>query len=238
VLAWIAFVAAAVASPAAAAARPAVAQEASHEEPARAGEADAQAPAEQASEAPAAEEAHAEAQEGGEHGEGEAHEESIWLSLTRLLNFVILVGGLGYLLKTPLANYLARRGAEIRRDLAEAETLRASAGEQIAEIDRKLEQLPAELETLRSRGAEEIVAEEARIQAAAEAERERLVDQTRREIDQQVRVARQALMREAADLAVGAAAERIRHELTPEGQLRLVDRYADQVQDVQRRASS
>ncbi len=228
-LAWIAFIAAATPSSAAAAAGPAVAQEASHAEPARAGEAEAQEPTGQAL---GTEAEHATAQEGGEHGEGEAHEESIWLTLTRLLNFVILVGGLGYLLKTPFSNYLARRGAQIRRDLVEAEELRASAGAQIAAIDRKLDLLPGELEALRTRGAAETVAEEARIQAAAEAERERLVEQTRREIDQQVRVARQALIREAADLAVGAAAERIRRELTPEGQLRLVDRYADQVRDV------
>jgi len=47
-------------------------------------------------------------------------------------------------------------------------------------------------------------------------------------------VARQELIREAADLAVGAAAERIRRQLTPEGQLRLVDRYAEQVKDAAR----
>lgn len=232
-LAWIAFVTAAVAPPAAVAAGPAVAQEASQEEPPGAGDAGVQEPAGEPVEAHGAEEAgHAAGQEGGEHGEGEAHEESIWITLTRLLNFLILVGGLGYLLKTPLANYLVRRGAQISRDLVEAEQLRASAGEQIARIERRLELLPSELEALRTRGAEEIAAEEARIQAAAEAERERLVEQTRREIDQQVRVARQALMSEAADLAVGAAAERIRRELTPEGQLRLVNRYADQVRDV------
>jgi len=222
-LAAVALVAAAVSSPAALAAGPAVAQDASHREPARAGE-------------PAAEPAgHAAGQEGGEHGESEAHEESLWLTLTRLLNFAILVGGLGYLLKTPVANYLARRAAEIRRDLVEAEELRASAGEQIAELDRKLQLLPGEIDALRARGTEEIAAEEARIRATAEADRERLVEQARREIDQQVRVARQELIREAADLAVGVAAERIRRQLTPEGHLRLVNRYADQVRDVQGR---
>jgi F0F1-type ATP synthase membrane subunit b/b' len=211
-----------VASPAAIAAGPTVAQDASHDEPARAGEVGTQEPAGPASGA------HATAA-------GEVHEESLWLTLTRLLNFLILVGGLGYLLKTPLANYLARRGAQISKDLVDAEALRASAGAQITDIDRKLERLPGELETLRARGAEEIAAEEARIRTAAEAERERLVEQTRREIDQQVRVARQALTREAADLAVGAAAERSRRQLTPEGQLRLVDRYADQVREVENR---
>ena len=81
-----------------------------------------------------------------------------------------------------------------------------------------------------ARGADEIAAEEARIRQAAEATRARLLEQTRREVDQRVRVARQELLREAADLAVGVAAERIQRDLTPEGHLRLVDRYAEQVQ--------
>ena len=239
-LAWVAFVAVGVASLAAGAAGAAVPRDASQADPVRS-ELGAQtgAPAEPVGQAPAGPVAGAaghDEQAGAEHGEGEAHEaESIWRTLARLLNFAILVGGLGYLLKTPLANYLEHRSTQISRDLVEAEQLRASAGEQIAQIDRRLQALPDEIEALKARGAAEVTAEEARIRAVADAERARLVEQTRREIDQQVRVARQELMREAADLAVGAAAERIRRQLTPEGQLRLVDRYADQVRDVQGR---
>lgn len=174
---------------------------------------------------------HPEHEDAAAHGEGEAHEgESLWRTIARLLNFAILAVGLAYLLKTPLANYLKRRAEQISRDLVEAEQLRATAGEQIAQINEQLRALPGELEVLKARGADEIAAEETRIRQAAEAARARLLEQTRREVDQRVRVARQELLREAADLAVGAAAERIERDLTPEGHLRLVDRYAEQVQ--------
>jgi F-type H+-transporting ATPase subunit b len=174
---------------------------------------------------------HPEHEDATAHGEGEAHEgESIWRTIARLLNFAILAGGLAYLLKTPLANYLKRRAEQISRDLVEAEQLRATAGEQIAQINEQLRALPGELEVLKARGADEIAAEETRIRQAAEAARARLLEQTRREVDQRVRVARQELLREAADLAVGVAAERIQRDLTPEGHVRLVDRYAEQVQ--------
>lgn len=175
---------------------------------------------------------HEEAQ-AAEHDAEEAHAggESLLVTLARLANFLILFGGLGYLLKQPLANYLHGRGTYIRRELVEAEEMRGRARQQIEEVDAKLRALPAELEALKSRGAEEVAAEEARIRQAADIERERLREHTRREIEQQLRIARQALRREAAGLAVDAATARIRRSLTPDGHLRLVDRYAEQVRD-------
>jgi F0F1-type ATP synthase membrane subunit b/b' len=89
--------------------------------------------------------------------------------------------------------------------------------------------LPGELELLRKRGQEEIAAEELRIEEAAAAERERLLEQTRREIDVQLRIAHRELVEHASNLAVGLAGDRIRQKITPEDQGRLVDRYLQQV---------
>lgn len=211
-LAWILLVLAPAAPVRAAGSGAALAQEPAH------------APAGGAASAPQAEAEHAEDES---HAEGE----SIWRTIARLLNFVILVGGLGYLLRTPLANYLERRRTQINRDLVEAEDMRQGASAQIAEIDAKLRALPGDLDALKKRGADEVAAEEVRIRKMAAAERDRLLERTRREIGRQVRVARQELTREAADLAVGAAAGRIRRHLTPDGHLRLVDRYAEQVRE-------
>ena len=160
------------------------------------------------------------------------HEEGwVWPLIARLINFAVLAGTLVYFLRKPFADYLKNRGEQIRRDRVAAEELRRTAEAQLAAVDAKLKALPGEIETLRRQGAEEIVAEGARIRAAAEAERDRLLDHARREIDLQVRIAKQELMREAAELAVGVASERIKKGLTPEAQLRLVDRYADQVKE-------
>lgn len=157
------------------------------------------------------------------------HEESIVKTVARLVNFAILVGALVYLLRSPLAGYLSSRGTQIRGDLVNAAEMKQAAAAQIAEIDRKMKALPGELEALRAQGVQEIAAEEARIQAAAAAESDRLLEQARREIDLQVKVAERALVSLAADLAVGVATERIKQTITDEDRQRLVDRYVDQL---------
>jgi F-type H+-transporting ATPase subunit b len=85
--------------------------------------------------------------------------------------------------------------------------------------------LPGELDELRQSGAADVAAEEVRIRQAAEAERARLLDQARREIDSQIKLAERALVAHTADLAVGVAARRVKSTITAEDQARLVDHY-------------
>jgi F-type H+-transporting ATPase subunit b len=175
---------------------------------------------------------HAEhAEPGGEpttHEEA-AHEESIWGPISRFFNSAVLFGLLYYFLRAPVAAYLADRSARIRGDLLAAAKMKESASTQIAELERKMAALPGELEALKARGQEEIASEELRIEQAAAAERERLVEQTRREIDLQLRIAERELVEHASNLAVKLATERIQSTITPADQSRLVDRYLEQV---------
>lgn len=167
-----------------------------------------------------------------EEAEHETHEEEAHGTrdmIARLFNFAILAGTLVYLLRAPIAKYLADRGSQIRGDLVTAAEMKRSAAAQIEEIERKMKALPGELDALRAQGAQEMAAEERRIQAAAAAERDRLLEQARREIDQQVKVAQRELVSHAADLAVGVATERIKRNITGEDQKRLVDRYVQQL---------
>lgn len=161
----------------------------------------------------------------------EAHDEGIMPTVFRLANFAILVGLLVYFLKSPFVAYLASRSAQIRQDLVTAAEMRAAATAQLAEIDRKMQALPAELDALRRQGAEDVQAEQARIAEAAAAERTRLLEQTRREIDMRLRIAKRELTEHAAQLAVGVAEQRIRRSITPDDQVRLVDRYASQLRE-------
>jgi F-type H+-transporting ATPase subunit b len=127
--------------------------------------------------------------------------------------------------------HLASRASQIRQDLVTAAEMRTAATAQLAEIDRRLKTLPAELEVLRAQGARDVVAEQARIAQAAAVERERLIDQTRREIEMRLRVARRDLTTHAAQLAVQIAEARIRQSITPDDQLRLVDRFTGQLKE-------
>jgi len=172
----------------------------------------------------------------GEHAEG-GHDKSIGGMIMAMgwpvANFIIFCGVIYYFGNGPLKEYLATRSATIRKDLVEAAELKAAATAQLATIEQKLQALPGELNALRTRGAEEITAEEKRIAAAAEADRERLLEQTRREIDLQVRLAKKDILEHAADLSVQLAGERLKKEITPADQSRLVDQYLTQVKDRQ-----
>jgi F-type H+-transporting ATPase subunit b len=186
----------------------------------------ASAQPEQPGHAATAESSHA--PQGGEHA-AEAHGESTLAFIARIANFLILAGGLYYLLRSPVGKYLEARSQQIRSDLEHAAATRREAAERLAALETRLKALPGELEALKARGKEEMATEEARIRAVAEAERQRLVEQTRREVDRQVQLARRELTEHAADLAVGVARARLSRELTEAEHLKLIDRYASQV---------
>lgn len=174
---------------------------------------------------------HAPEQDAGHAQPAEAASHEIHLAdfFWPVVNFAILCGVLYYFLKGPLLGYLDNRGSAIRKDLVEAAALKSAATAQLDEIERKLKALPGEIESLRARGQAETVAEERRIADNAEAEKARLVEQARREIDLQVRLAKRDLTEHAADLAVKLASDRIASEITPDDQARLVHRYLQQV---------
>lgn len=158
-----------------------------------------------------------------------SHDESIWPQVGKIFNFVVLVGTVIYFGRKPLSDYLTSRRAQVRSDLVAAEAMKQSAAAQIAEIDAKLQALPAELDALKARGQQEIAAEEKRIRELAETERARLLEHATRDIEQRTRVARRELVEHAASLAVGVAQTRIKAQITDADQARLVDRYLTEV---------
>jgi F-type H+-transporting ATPase subunit b len=179
----------------------------------------------------------ADAQAQAGHGEGagtehgtEAHGESTFSFLSRIANFLILVGGLYYLLRSTVGRYLEARAQQIQSNLLTAAETRREATRHMSEIEARLAALPGEVDALRLRGKEEVAAEQERIRQAAEAERQRLVEQARREIGRQLQIARRELTEHAADLAVGVARTRLQRELSGEQQIRLIDRYVSQVE--------
>ena len=188
------------------------------------------APSDHAAQPPAAGEHKAEAgAPAGEEGAPEGERNPILGMIARLFNFSIVAGVLIYFLRSPIADYLSGRAAQIKADLVKAADMRVQAAADLADIDKKMRALPDELDALRKAGAEEVAAEEARIRQAAESERARLLEVTRREVATQLKLAERQLMQRAADLAIAVASERVKATITDADQLRLVDRYLVQV---------
>jgi F-type H+-transporting ATPase subunit b len=161
----------------------------------------------------------------GAHGAEAAHGTPLIDTIARLFNFAVLAGTLVYFLRSPLKSYLGDRGRQIRADLVKAAEMRTAAAAQAAAIEQKMAALPGELDALRRQGADEVAAEEARIRQAAEAERARLLEQARREIDAQLKLAERQLVARTADLAVAIASKRVKSTITADDQARLVDQY-------------
>ena len=166
------------------------------------------------------------------HGEPEEeHAEGAVSTIARLFNFAVLVGVLVYFGRSPVVGYLVSRSAQIRQELVTASEMRAAASAQLAEIQARMATLPGELEALKHQGADDVKSEQARIAEAATHERERLLTQTRREIDMRLRIAKRELTEHAAALAVQVAEQRIKRVITPEDQVRLIDRYSSQLRE-------
>ena len=161
----------------------------------------------------------------GAHGAEAAHGTPLIDTVARLFNFAVLAGTLVYFLRSPLKSYLGDRGRQIRADLVKAAEMRTAAAAEAAAIEQKMAALPGELDALRRQGADEVAAEETRIRQAAEAERARLLDQARREIAAQLKLAERQLVARTADLAVAIAAKRVKSTITADDQARLVDQY-------------
>jgi F-type H+-transporting ATPase subunit b len=181
------------------------------------------------SEAAASHESAAHGEPAAESHEGGEEHGSPWSLIGKIVNFAILVGALVYFLRAPITKYLSDRGVQIRSDLMTAARMTTEAKAQVAALEEKLQQLPNEIAALRARGQAEIEAEQARIRAEAQADRDRILEETRREIDVQLRLAHRELVTHAADLAVQIARGRIAERITNDDQLRLVDRYLQQV---------
>ena len=163
--------------------------------------------------------------------EGEAgHDAESWAPvIAKAFNFAILVALLVYFLRTPFVTYLRSRADQIRKELVDAAALRAAGERRLVDIRAQLATIPNEIADLTKRGQEELAAERVRMNEATARERQRLVDRTRREIDLQARLARRALMQQAADLSMTLARTRIEREITPDDQTRLIDRYTTEV---------
>jgi F-type H+-transporting ATPase subunit b len=177
---------------------------------------------------PLAAQERAESHESGT-GEGEAAHGGWAPTIAKAFNFAVLAGLLAYFLRTPVVTHLRTRSETIRKDLVDAAALRATAERQLAQVRERLATMPAEVEALRSRGADELAAERLRMAEATAREKQLVIERTRREIDVQFRVARRRLVAHTAELSIARARSRIERDITPDDQVRLIDRYAAEV---------
>jgi F-type H+-transporting ATPase subunit b len=149
--------------------------------------------------------------------------------LGKVVNFLILFGGLTFVMRKPVKAMLAKRTVEVGETIRRAEAARAGSESQAAAARAKLAGLDHEVLSLKAAAAEEGRRETERIAQAARDEAERLKKFTRQELDEQVRRGVRELKVYAAARATDLARDRIRGRLTPETQAALIEKSIDRL---------
>jgi F-type H+-transporting ATPase subunit b len=157
---------------------------------------------------------------GGEHGGGLI---SLDKSLiVQFVNFFILLFILQRLLYKPFLAKMSERTTAIQTALDQAQAARTEAQRQQEENEAKLRAAYAEAAAIREQALRDAAEESRRHIEAAQAQARRLVDDTKTQLDGEIRRARDELRREVSDLAVAVAEKLVRRTLREDDHRRFV----------------
>jgi F-type H+-transporting ATPase subunit b len=137
-------------------------------------------------------------------------------------NFLLLAGGLGYLIRKNAGPFFVARTQKIREQMILGEEARKNAEQRAAEVDRRLAGLDAEIAALRAESQKVAASEGERMQRETVAQIAKMRAQAQQEIAAAGKAARAELKRYAADLAIGLAGQKLRVRVTPGTQEALV----------------
>ena len=148
------------------------------------------------------------------------------LMLWRIVNFLILGGLLGWLIRKNAGPFFAERSAGIVKDLADSRQKLADSEARARAIDDRLTRLGQEIEDLKAKARAEMAAEYARLERDTEAKVRKVFTQTEHEITAATKAAGAQLRAYTAHLAVGLAEQKITSRMTSEIQKSLLGAFA------------
>ena len=160
----------------------------------------------------------------GEHGE-HAGVDAKTLAL-QLLNFGVLLFILIWFGGRALSKAFRNRHNQLRTDIESAAGERERAEQRFREQDARLANLEQELAALRAAVKEEGMRERVRLLAGADEKAKRIQDETRFQLDQQVKEAEQRLRAEVASTAVKVADELLKRSVSADDERRLAQDFA------------
>ncbi len=125
------------------------------------------------------------------------------------LNFATIVVIVFWAARKSLPGMLRSRNASIQRALQEARAASQDANRRLADIENRLRQLDVEIGRMQATAEKEAVAEEGRIQKAAEGDIRKVVLAAEQEITAAAKQARRDLTTHTAGLAIALARQQI-----------------------------
>jgi F-type H+-transporting ATPase subunit b len=144
------------------------------------------------------------------------------LELWKFINLAIFTAAMIYVLRRPISEALGARREAIKQELVHAQQQREQALEKVTEVDAKLEQVDADIASVREHALAEAEAERGRLADAAKREIEKLRQQAQREIETADKIARKQLRQFFAKRSVEVARQAIKVQMKPEDEAVLI----------------
>lgn len=169
---------------------------------------------------------------------GGGHQEGLnWKELGfAFFNFAVFLGGLIFLLRRPLREFLAHRRLTLEENINEGARLRAEAEGQLSDLRARLANLDAERDQIFARYREEGEIERARIVERAQETAAAMRREIKHRLEAEARTLKREILKAAVDSALRSAEQIIRAELTAQDRVRLADDYIEKLKTVSPRA--
>jgi F-type H+-transporting ATPase subunit b len=169
----------------------------------------------------------------GQPGGGEGDESVPWNDLIEgIVNFAIFIGALYYFAKKPLKNYLEKRSQAVSSQLQEAGTLRRQAEEKLAEYQRRLEEFDKERQRVLENYRREAEADRQALVEESHRHAERIRADAKTVIEYESKRARAELRERVVQEAIRIARLAIQERLDDPTRERLVREYTEALVDL------
>jgi F-type H+-transporting ATPase subunit b len=159
------------------------------------------------------------ASEAGAHG---AHGLNWWDLGLRTLNFSILAAILYKLLNKPISNFFTSRREDIQKMMTELDAKQREAEAMTAEFSAKMAALETETRQIVSEMIAEGEDERKKILESAQRQAEYIKQQAQVAVQQELKIAKDSLQAEIAEMSVAKADELLRKKMKADDQDRLV----------------
>ena len=163
----------------------------------------------------------------GEHSKAEEHQETnpLW----KWVNLLVLIGGIAFLLRKPASEFFETRKKDITSGLDRARVAQEESSRRMAEIEKRLSRLSEEIAALRTQAESDSARERESILVEAKRDMERLVDQSRQEVDRIARGIERDIKGKLADAVIDRAGQALETQMTEDDQKRVVVRFLNKV---------
>ncbi|HAV41416.1 MAG TPA: hypothetical protein DCW97_03285 [Acidobacteria bacterium] len=163
---------------------------------------------------------------------------SLTVFLGQVVNFVVLFGGLAYLLYKPLLKFLQHKSDQVAENLKLSEERRIDSLQRLEKSRERLSQLDKEIDRMKIEAEAEATRERERITLEARNEAERLKKLAKEEIDSMVKSSQRELKVYTLDLSISLAEKRIEEKLGPELHRKIIYRAIDKLGTLDEPAAS